>query len=171
MTAQVSQALAWQTTERPERKAVRGPWSLAQFGRTTTLWVVAAVVLAVAAVGASTDADPTHGGRWLLIAIVASLLAGAGTTLWLTAGFRAVRGRQQVVTTKIAELGPRLEVLLRVSDAPTSTGSAAEAAGGLVRVPSGTRYHRADCLMVAGKVVEPVGTDSVTLQPCGACQP
>ncbi len=171
MTTQATPALAWQTTERPGRRTVRGPWSLAQFGRTTTLWVAAFVVLAVAAAGASTDADPTHGGRWLLIAMLAALLAGASTTFWLTAGFRAVRARQQVITTRIAELGPRLEVVLGVSDARTTTMSAAEAAGGLVRVASGTRYHRADCLMVAGKDVEPVGTESFSFEPCGVCQP
>lgn len=150
-----------------------GPWPLAAFGRVTTLWLAAAIVLSVATAGARTEADPANGGLWILLGMLSGLLAGAGSTFWLLAGFRSVRARQQLTVARIAQLLP--EDTLSVVESEDQTlllaGASDSAPVALVRVSQGTLYHRSDCLMVAGKTQVPVDQVDPALEPCGVCAP
>lgn len=149
-------------------------WSLAQFGRVVSLWLVAFILLIVASVGASNDADPARGGLWILLGLLGGMLGGAGTTFWLVAGTRAVRSRQQDLVGRVAALSPALQghLGLLVDGAETASEDTLVVAGGdLVRVENGTLYHRGDCLLVIGKpTVALVGVDP-GLTACGVCAP
>lgn len=155
-----------------------GPWALAHFARASSLWLIAFALLAVAWAGSRADADPTHGGLWILLGLLGGMIAAAGSTVWLLAGLRSVRDREQRLTARIAALTPGLEQALGIemAIAPDPVQAADELKDttpitGLVRVEQGTRYHRAECLLVAGKpLIELDGVD-LTLTPCGVCRP
>lgn len=148
-----------------------GLWPLAQFGRLVTLWVLAFVLLAVATVGSRGDADPENAGLWVLLGLLGGMLAGAGTTFWLIAGTRAVRAREQDITRRVVELTPALRAILGVPDEAVDSTDPRPEGDGLVRLPDGTLYHRADCLLVAGKSAIGVDVIDQTLAPCGVCAP
>ncbi|RNL61065.1 hypothetical protein EFK50_16930 [Nocardioides marmoriginsengisoli] len=157
----------------PKPAARPGIWSLAQFGRVVTLWLLAFVVLAVATVGARGDANPENSGLWILLGLVGGLLGGAGTTFWLVAGTRAVRQRQQVFATRLAVLSPQLQEHLGVTgEEPVPDDTVVDPGGStLVRLDQGTLYHRSDCLLVAGKASVVVDAVDSSLTACGVCSP
>jgi len=151
-----------------------GPWTLAQFGRLMTLWLIALVLLVVAWAGSRTDADPTGGGLWILLALLGGMIAGGGSTFWLVAGLRAVRAREQRFVASVAGILPGLEDRFGAVAAPVQAGERAldeTAVLDIVRVDQGTLYHRADCLLVAGKRTIAVDHVDPSLAPCGVCCP
>ena len=148
-----------------------GPWALAQFGRVTSLWLTALILLCVSWAGARSDADPANAGLWILLGILGGLVAGAGSTFWLVSGTRSVRARQQVLVARIAAAAPQLEQALGVQVDQPQAITGTTVLQGVVRVDQGTRYHRADCLMVAGKTLLPMDHVDPALAPCGVCRP
>jgi hypothetical protein len=101
---------------------------------------------------------------WLELCVAGLLLAGTANALWL------LRGRQAVTLGRMAVLSARQRAELFPIAAPEAHASTVPPS--LVWVAGTTRYHRPDCLLVAGK--EATGLlegDTADLQACEACEP
>jgi hypothetical protein len=99
-----------------------------------------------------------------VFAVLAAAAAVGGSIAWLAAGRRAVRARRLTVIGVFDQRG-----FLR------SAGARREpATDDVVAVSGTTRYHRADCVLVRGKVAGPVarrGDAADGLRPCEMCRP
>jgi hypothetical protein len=102
--------------------------------------------------------------QWLTLAVVALIVAGVGDGLWLLQGHRAVRRQKQVLLRLIdASAGGTPHGL----DAGSVTLDTDRWAGERM-----TRYHRAGCLLVAGKPVTCAPADEhvrAGRAPCAIC--
>jgi hypothetical protein len=113
---------------------------------------------------------------WLDLGIVGVIVAGAGNVLWLLTGRRAVGELRRALTpalmARFAEpTGDRLTIDPEIDAGQRVAGQLV--AGQLVAGAEMTRYHRADCLLVAGKDVQ-VGSEathrSQGRRPCQVCR-
>ncbi len=171
MTKQVRPAFAPRSLDITVPRSTRRPWSLAEFGRVVFLWSAAFITLGVAWAGSRSDANPTHSSRWILIGLIGALLGSTASTLWLVAGTRNVRGREQWIMSRIDQLRPQIQEVLGFTAASESVGRTGFDDDALVKVENGSRFHRADCLMVSGKDVVSANSTDPSLEPCGVCQP
>jgi hypothetical protein len=122
--------------------------------------------LLVASAWATTVSDDVSTRvAWVNLGVVGLLVSGTGTAFWLMAGRRAV-GTRRAWLLVVSDVDAAPEYAPRPADRATPAG--------LVAVADGTRYHRADCALVAGKaVVEQARTRHTRAgrQPCGVCRP
>ena len=101
---------------------------------------------------------------WVVIAVVGVGIGAFGMSTWVRAGRRTVCDRRELVLRQVEEL-------------TTAAGSmSTDPCDGvaLVTYPNAQRYHRADCLLLQGKQVQPLSGRSkapkATL-PCEMCAP
>ena len=135
------------------------PWSLAD-ARTAFLPVVLGMVLLGWAWWESSGTGKLDEHTTAVVfAVLAAAVCLAGCYAWVSAGRRAVRERR-------AALIGALELAL---PAPSVVLVDTEAGDGLVTVAGTQRYHRAGCLLVRGKVVEPASAHGRTA--CEMCRP
>jgi hypothetical protein len=104
-------------------------------------------------------------------------LVGAGAALIATEDLRRFRTRLDRLESMVGDLHA---VLLSRSDAPSDNGQRANAPAsgerrGLVALPTGKSFHRADCVMVEGKAgVQSISASAARkrqLEPCRLCEP
>jgi hypothetical protein len=103
---------------------------------------------------------------WLDVGVVAVLLAATGDALYLMAGQRVVRTRQQALALRLAARAGGI--------AERDDVSADSVAGMVVTAPRMSRYHRSDCLLVRGRTVSRGSVAENRLagrRPCGVCTP
>jgi hypothetical protein len=126
-------------------------------------------VLILGWVGISGTARLSHQFAWLSLAIVGFLAAAVGNGIWLLAGRRTV-GRRMQSLLDLDALGEPVGSL-----APVSMAQARPVDPTVFVAPSaGTRFHRADCMLVRSKDVRVAGRDEHRrngLVACEICQP
>lgn len=139
------------------------PWSRRDAAVPALLTAVGLVLLVWGWFGISGTVDLDSQTRWLALGILGLIVGGLGMVVWLLLGLRAVTALKHDV---LVDLEARLP-------APREAASAAATApAGLGTVPGMRRYHRADCLMLAGK--DATWADDAEharagLAPCGVC--
>jgi hypothetical protein len=102
---------------------------------------------------------------WIKVSTGALLVAAGCCSAWLLAGERAVRQRIRFLITTGEHTWPL---------SPPMALEATANLEPLVSAPRMSTYHRATCMLVAGKTLTHVGTndDVVTrLRPCPVCCP
>ena len=110
---------------------------------------------------------------WLNVGLAGLLVAAAGNGLWLARGRRAITDARKRLTLAYGASNGRSA--MRASSGPRpGLGEAASGSRGLVAGEAMSFYHRATCLLVAGKTVR-VGTrgdhERDGLQACEVCRP
>jgi hypothetical protein len=137
-------------------------------GRSRTLVVgLSGVGVALMTIGWARVSDESNVNTqiaWLNVAVSGLLVAGLGNAMWL------LRGHRSVTRLRSALLPPTFgaAAIGRDDDAVSFERRELVAAAGM------TRYHRADCLLAAGK---PVGVADRAVheadgrRPCQTCRP
>lgn len=140
------------------------PWTPADFARLLRFEVPSIIAIVVCFVGARHTSDWGHQLYWIVGAMAAMLLAGAGWTTWLLVGSRTLRRRQR----RLVELAVRV-VPLPITAAAKPTKAEQDR---LVTAPGMTHFHRAGCMLTEGRKVR-AGRREVLLDrgltPCGVC--
>ena len=138
------------------------PWSPGDAVRLLLVNLVALAGLGVAWHEASSKVVVGDQFPWLNIAMVAVILSGVANGTWFLIGRMALRKRRQrllpalLADETVPYFGAPLDPVEPVWVAATGT----------------SRYHRAECLMVAGKAAEPasrVAHEQAGRRPCGVC--
>ena len=151
----------------PSPSAGLGPWRLGDVLRLYAGSAIGAIVLLLAWWGTSGSIVLSTQVTWLAAGVGGLLVAGAFNTAWLVSGRRTLGQRQQQLLERWAtsDAGP-------VAGAMRSHDGAAPSV--VVSSPTMTRYHRADCPLVAGKDVAPIDStadEDLERRPCGVCRP
>jgi hypothetical protein len=143
------------------------PWRRGHALVTGVLGAVGAVLLVWGWYGSSGTVDLNSQTRWLALGILGLIVGGLGMSVWLLAGLRAVTDLKREV---LDELSRRLPVEAAAA-APAGSAPGTTALG---TAPGMRRYHRAECLMIAGKDAtwaEAHAHVEAGLVPCGVCRP
>lgn len=127
----------------------------------------------VAAVGAGRADDLRAQVRWLNVGTIGVVVLGAGNVVWYLVGRRANGALRRRVHAALAAQGRGAPIGASATSAPSGeSGATASASGALVAGRGMTRFHRPDCLLVAGKTVRPA-TEATHhrrgRRPCGVC--
>jgi hypothetical protein len=156
--------------ERPD-----GPW---RAGELTSVVMVNAVGLVLIVAGYLVCRDTAEPSRVQLATTIAAgglVVTLAGNVVWLFGNLREVtRLRRQVLLGPAAAAGSPTAATPRPL-APERDGDARQvpAPAALVSSPSMSRYHRPDCIMVAGKPVKAASLAThrrAHRQPCQVCR-
>jgi hypothetical protein len=148
----------------PDRRSV--PW---QVGDLMLLYLTNVAGLLLIVVGwyeASGALSQDAQILWLDLGIVGVIVAGAGNVLWLLTGRRAVGELRRALTPALMARFAEPTGDSRAIDLETDSGQ-------LVTGAEMTRYHRADCLLVAGKEVQAAAEAthrSEGRRPCQVCR-
>jgi hypothetical protein len=113
---------------------------------------------------------------WADLSVVGLLLVVTGQVAWILAGRRALEHRSRAICRASDDI---LSPLLTVTSSATDAGRARAVKSpgpdaGLVTAAGLTRYHRVDCLLIAGRDARPADPALIAgrrLRPCSACQP
>jgi hypothetical protein len=144
------------------------PWQLSDVVTLIGSLTVGAVGLLVSWIGVSTRINWSGQIVWVAVGIGAVIVAGLGVMGFLLVAFRGVRMRR-------GEQDARLDGLLaRHLPAEALAGESSVPATTLVSMPAMTRYHRPECLLVAGKPVHAAAAAAHARAgrvPCGVCRP
>lgn len=142
----------------PSRASV--PWSLAE-ARTSFLGAVAgAAIIAWSWWESSGTGHLSQQTAWGNAGVLGIVLIGGSAFIWVTSGRRAVKARRDSCAERLEELLPG-----QVSVKDLSSGT------GYVILAGSHRYHRGDCLLVAGKNHQAAPTGSADLTACEMCLP
>jgi len=150
----------------PERLRRPVPWRLGDLLLLYACTVVGLLLIAVAWFGASSSVVVDSQVRWTNIGIGGLILLGAGNLSWILAGRRAV-GELRRHLTPLIPLPER-----RVAPDTEAIPPQGAADGALVSARGMTRYHRPDCVFVAGKSVQKASERTFRRRgrtPCAAC--
>jgi hypothetical protein len=148
----------------PDRRTV--PWQVGDLLLLYLANVSGLLLIVVAWFEASSAVSQDTQIVWLDIGITGVIVAGAGNLLWLLTGRRAVGELRRALTPALTA---------RFSEPTGETGPAVSTAdpGQLVAGADMTRYHRADCPLVAGKEVADAPEESHRARgrrPCQVCR-
>jgi hypothetical protein len=136
------------------------PWTLSDFRTSFFATAIGGGLLALAWWQASGTGDLDDQATWSALGVLATVVLVVGFFSWVWSGRRAVRGRRRAL----------FDELLATELPADSTAELATA--DLVAIAGSKRYHRADCLLVAGKPVRRVAaTRRATRRPCEMCEP
>jgi hypothetical protein len=101
---------------------------------------------------------------WMVVAIVAIVVIGAGNFLWLLAGRRAVGARRRRLLEGLENLDAGVLA--------AGAGGALTDAPAFLAVAGTSRYHHPSCLLVRGKAASSVDPKKRRgLKPCEMCCP
>jgi hypothetical protein len=138
--------------------AQSAPWRLADLGRLARFEVPSLIAIVVCFVGARHTDNWGHQLYWIVGAIAAMLLAGAGWTAWLLVGARSLRRRQR-------RLGELTSLLVPPPTRPMGPDR-------LVTARGMTHFHRVGCLLTEGRKLTSGQRKTLVargLTPCGVC--
>jgi hypothetical protein len=121
---------------------------------------VAVAVIVASWVGASGTVLWEDQLLWTALSVGAVAFGLSGVAGWLLAGFRGIRYETEAVLTPLRHLEAR-----RVARTPQSSSARTVTCRGMAH------YHRADCLLVAGKASARTTPRHAKLLPCGVCSP
>jgi hypothetical protein len=127
--------------------AARSPWSANEVIVLVVLEGAAAVMLGASWYVSSVTHDPVDQIPWLALGIAGTVVGAMAAMMFLLEGRRAVGARFWAAADRVevAPLGP-------TAAAPSpASGASAHPDDALVAVPGTRRFHRADCILVAGK--------------------
>lgn len=151
-------------SDHPSQRPGPIPWRARDLTRWTLGTWVGLIVIVVAWFGASGSAELDVQYRWLNLGVAGAVIVGTANIVWLLNGVRAVRERRhEILAALLAEASPSEEV-------PDHLESRDDV---LVAAPKMTRYHRADCPLVAGKAAAEAGLRAhraAGRRPCGVCR-
>jgi hypothetical protein len=140
------------------------PWRVADAQRVGVRLAIGLAGIVVAWAGASGTVTWRNQLIWTAVAAGGVVIAAAGGALWLLSGFGAVKVEQRDLKQKLyARLSPEPGREIRTT-----------APGAFLWAPGMTRFHRADCELIAGKPVQSLTAEDCRrreLYPCGMCQP
>jgi hypothetical protein len=134
------------------------PWRLTDFGRLLRFEVPAVIAIVACFVGARQTETWGNQLYWVVGAMAALLLAGAGWTTWLLVGARSLRHRQRRLADLSSGLVPAHEPTFRADVVVTKSNM--------------THFHRPDCLLARGRAVTKAPPEDLLAQgvtPCGVC--
>lgn len=135
------------------------PWTARTGLFSLALALAGSAVVVICWDGASDLRTAEDQASWLVGSIAGTVIFGFAGAVWVISGFRAVRlGLHQLARDKRA---------FALAGKPEPTGAVAHS--GLVIGAGMARMHRADCLLVQGKQVRPVGMADDGLPGCGVC--
>jgi hypothetical protein len=138
------------------------PWGRREFVGFAALTALGGAFLGAGYLGTSAELQLGEQVPFLDLGVAGVVVAGVGGVAWLTTGLRAVRSRKAAV---LAQVRSRFDGASAVDDA--APGAEVLVAGARM-----TRYHRPDCLLVAGKPVSPgspADQRRAGRRPCGVC--
>jgi hypothetical protein len=133
-----------------------GCWSTGALRTHAAMTSVAAIGLVSAWAGARSSSSLSDQVGWLNLAVAAFALSGLSFGLWLLTARRRLAGRRRQL----------------LSTLPSAQLQAAPTRSGWVHLPGTRRGHRPDCLLVQGKMVQPLSPTQARaagLEPCETC--
>jgi hypothetical protein len=143
------------------------PWHIGDVQRLLLTLALAAIGITASWVGISGTVVWSRQMLWLAVGIASTAVAGVGVMAWLLTAFRAVRVRQSRMADGLAA-----RLVLDDDVASTTNDEVASDPSQLVAAPAMTRFHRADCPLVAGKAAAALtAARRARLRPCGVCRP
>jgi len=134
------------------------PWKVDDFARLARFEIPSLIAIVACYIGAKHTETWDNQLYWVVGAIAAMLLAGAGWTGWLLVGSRALRRRQRQLAEVTVRFGLRKSP--QASFEVTVTG------------PKMTHFHRPDCPLARGRKVTTATAEEQLargLTPCGVC--
>jgi hypothetical protein len=136
------------------------PWTLSDARTSFFAAAVGGGLLTLAWWQASGTGDLDHQATWSGLGVVATVVLVVGGFSWVSSGRRAVRERRRALFDQ-----------LLATELPPDTTAELDAAS-FVAVAGSKRYHRTDCLLVAGKPVRRLtAARHGSRRPCEMCQP
>lgn len=134
------------------------PWSLSE-ARTSFLTGIAGVALLVWGWwGSSGSGQLSRQTDWADSGVVGVVLIVIAAVIWVSSGRRAVKARKDLCAEGLEQLFPNAARGAGIGDV-------------FVFLPGSNRYHRGDCLLVAGKHGRSAPIGSGELSPCEMCRP
>jgi hypothetical protein len=150
-------------------RTLAGPWSSDAFTRLLVSNAVGLMMIIAGWYEASGAGAIRAQMGWLNLALAGLVIAGVANGLWL------LRGRQAMSLAGAVILSPPQGYsTVRPSTALPTSKSHRNGRGYLVAGNGMTRYHRSECVMVAGKEVWQTGRaqhERAGLRPCEVCEP
>jgi hypothetical protein len=153
-----------------------GPWTSDHLAALLVANLVGIVAMAVGWWVTHRSTDPSDQIAWSNLAIVGLAFAGAADGLWLARGRQAVRRAREVTVARIPEVigdPAQLPVPPGALDRAAANGNGhGPVDGSLVAIAGMARFHRADCLLVAGKPVtaaDRAAHERAGRRPCEVC--
>jgi hypothetical protein len=142
-----------------------GPWQRREVVWPSVRMIAGLIGIWVAYFGCSGTLDDAKQSWWLAIGGIALIVSLSGVAGWIRVGLGNLRHLEKLMlgTARAQFAGAAAAISAdtqRVHEADSSA---------LVSLPGATLVHRADCLLVAGKSVQPVSSGS-RLDKCGMCQ-
>jgi hypothetical protein len=129
--------------------------------------VLGLALLLVAWVKASGELQPKGQIGWLNLGVAGATIAVAAGVRVVTRARHAVTARQQVVVGALRHSNLRSVGVIDLRSHPVADDAPVSSA-------AMTRYHRAGCLLAAGKPVAPAtrpSHEAAGRRPCGVCTP
>jgi len=120
----------------------------------TTRLMLAGGGLVLSWYGAARTTDISAQVRWLNVAVLATVGSGVANAIWLARTKHALVARRRLLTASILSAVPD-PLAFNASDATNAVDAAPPRGDVTVSAPAMTRYHRARCILVEGKVVDP----------------
>ena len=147
-------------TRRPAMDSY-GPWSRRFLMGLIAANVIGATLMLLSCVGLSDQAKLNQQVPWLSLAVIAVVLASTADVGWL------IGGRRNLLIRRIDLLAPFVDAATPEAPAPWPSKEVVVVAGRPV-------LHRPSCLLVAGKITEPINVDEANAKPsrrCRVCEP
>jgi len=136
------------------------PWGMSDLLAIYTTTFIGLLLVFLAWFETSASVRLKNQVHWTNVGVAGVIVLGAGNLFWLLRGKRATGELRRLLL-------PQVPV---EDEAPIE----APRAGPLVAGPDMTRFHRADCPLVAGKSVSAAGREAharAGREPCGVCLP
>lgn len=130
--------------------------------------VLGLALLLVGWVQASGELQPKGQIRWLNLGVAGATIAVAAGVRVVARARQAVAAHRQVVVGAVRRSNLRSVRVIELHSHPVADGDDAVSSAAM------TRYHRAGCLLAAGKPVAPASRrshEAAGRRPCGVCTP
>jgi hypothetical protein len=149
-------------SEVPERLRGPVPWKVGDLLVVYATTAIGIVLVLAAWFQASGEVHLNDQVGWATVGSAGVIVLGAGNLAWLLAGRRSVGALRRAVLAAAPVAGAEpAEAVLAMPDA-------------LVAARTMTRFHRPDCILVAGKSVQAHSLDTHRRRgrrPCDVCAP
>jgi len=139
------------------------PWTTHDLSALVVRLGLGIAVATVAWAGAAGSVDVGTQVRWADVSVAGVIIAGVGEAVFLVAGMRRVRARQDALVDRALPVRPTLAIDTVEPDVALAMAT-----------PLMTKYHRPTCPLVTGKPVSGASVDeqrSAGRAPCRVCEP